>query len=274
MLPKRCMIRWLLGYPPSPSVGSPSVLVSVCISCSLSSLARSRSRTRLTMLCHCTTSPSTLSPSFLVGVNVDPLSALFLLPPFPPCADGKLDTSVLSSRRPGSCADLGPLVARCLSTWLFRLRLLRLVNKLSLHCPLSHPQPLPCLLSFFSFLLPSMLSFLRFLLDFVYCVSVSVASVMGVWRPPLPVEPAFPIAVLCFGTAVRVHVVPSLLPPHHILRLCPASISLSLSISQCATLISALRTPLSSDTGTIITSPSFPTVHTYIRSSAIERGLL
>ena len=241
MLPKRCMIRWLLGYPPSPSVGSPSVLVSVCISCSLSSLARSRSRTRLTMLCHCTTSPSTLSPSFLVGVNVDPLSALFLLPPFPPCADGKLDTSVLSSRRPGSCADLGPLVARCLSTWLFRLRLLRLVNKLSLHCPLSHPQPLPCLLSFFSFLLPSMLSFLRFLLDFVYYVRVSVASVVGVWRPLLPVEPAVPSSFFASARLCVCTLFPP--PPHRIPRLCPASVSLSLSISQCATLISALRTP-------------------------------
>ena len=159
MLPKRCMIRWLLGYPPSPSVGSPSVLVSVCISCSLSSLARSRSRTRLTMLCHCTTSPSTLSPSFLVGVNVDPLSALFLLPPFPPCADGKLNTSVLSSRRPGSCADLGSLVARCLSTWLFHLRALASRKQTVPTLP-PVPPPAPSLPSFVLFVFTSFYAFL------------------------------------------------------------------------------------------------------------------
>ena len=229
---QRCMIRWLLGYPSShPSVRLSRLRLYIV----LALVSRSLPLLPLPDASHNALPLYYLDPrihAFPVGadVDVDLIGHARALPLFPPSPTFLRLRRVRTANLTRVCfrlgselsgADLGLLVARCLSTWLFLSS--ALASRKQTVATLPCPTPNLFFRSFSSFYASLFFLFLFY----VSRVFVSVCNVMWA-RPPLPPVGVGLLRIApCFGATACVHVVP---PPSLPLPL-PAVLGLYLYLS-------------------------------------------
>ena len=183
---QRCMIRWLLGYPSShPSVRLSRLRLYIV----LALVSRSLPLLPLPDASHNALPLYYLDPrihSFLVGadVSVDLIGHARALPLFPPSPTFLRLRRVRTANLTRVCfrlgselsgADLGLLVARCLSTWLFLSS--ALASRKQTVATLPCPTPNLFFRSFFFFLL--CFSFFLFLFSRVSRVRVRLQRYVG-----------------------------------------------------------------------------------------------